>query len=142
MRPWLIATLGAIVNEHQSTICESLRNMSSDEAATWLINEYKVENENWGEALILIPHRSWSKNDQIRLVEHYLTKIPFASSSGYESFLSFMSVNNFAKTIQKYLPTSKPDKDLLKYYLLPLLNRHASTEKDKNIVKELKNQLL
>jgi len=129
------------MNEHQSTICESLRNMSSDEAATWLLNEYKVENQNWGEALILLPRRSWSKIDQIRLAEYYLKKIPFASSSGYESFLSFMSVINFVKTIQKYLPTSKLDKDLLKYYLLPLLNRQASTEKDKNIVIELENRI-
>jgi hypothetical protein len=115
--------------------------MSSDEAATWLLNEYTFENENWGEALILITHRSWSKNDQIRLAEYYLKKIPFASAVGYESFLSFMSISNFTKTLQKYMPPSKSDKNLLKYYLIPILSRKVNSEIDKNIVTELEQQL-
>ena len=127
--------------KEKKAICKSLTNMSSDRAATWLLNEYKFENENWYYSLIIMRHRSWKKSDQVRLAEYYLQRIPFASASGYEAFLSFMSVSNFVKSIEKYLPTSNSDKQLLKYYLLPLLNNKVSSDKDKNIVTELERKI-
>ena len=115
--------------------------MSSEEAATWILSKYKFENNNWGEVFIIIPHRSWEKSDQIRLAEYYLKNIPFANPRGYESFLSFMSLNNFVNTIQKYLPQNKTKKELLKYYLLPLLNKKANSENDKNTISQLEASL-
>lgn len=49
------------MNERERVLCERLRAMESAEAAEWLISEYPMGSKNWGEALVLIPHRSWGK---------------------------------------------------------------------------------
>ena len=115
--------------------------MSSSEAAEWVINEYKIENQNWGEALIIMPHRSWFKNDQLRLAEYYFRKIPFASSKGYEVFLSFMSLQEFLEVIRNYMPHSQDKLELLKYYLMPLLEKRAQSEKELDLVNKFVEEL-
>lgn len=76
-----------------------------------------------------------SQIDQICLADYYLQKIPFASSFPYEVFLSFMSINNFLKVLDKYVPFIEVDrKSLLFYYLTPILKKNIKSEKDEVLI--------
>ena len=66
--------------------------MTSDQAAAWILSRYPLASDNWGEALLLLPHRSWKKPGQKRLADYYFKKIPFSSARGYEAFASIMPV--------------------------------------------------
>ena len=108
-----------------------LRKMGSDDAADWLMDQYPIERPDYGNAIILLAHRSWKKRDQIRLADYYFQKIPFANSRPYEVFASFMSTSNLIKMLRKHLPNSTSDLDLLVYHLEPIL-RKKSRETSKN----------
>ncbi|MGR2739666.1 hypothetical protein ACUY1T_14545 [Billgrantia sp. Q4P2] len=118
------------MNENQRLICTHLRELQSSEAASWLMDHYPNSSDNWDEALLVMPHRSWRKSDQIRLAKHYLSKLPFASARGYEVFASFMTVANLIAVIRGYIPADAEDKKLLEYHLAPVLRRKAESEKD------------
>lgn len=122
------------MDEKQRKLCARLRELQSSEAASWLMTCYPINSDHWGEALLVIHHRSWKKQDQVRLAKYYLSKIPFASARGYEAFASFMSVANLVTVIQDYIPSSSEDKRLLEYYLAPILRRKAQSEKDLAVV--------
>lgn len=119
--------------------------MDSEDAATWLMETYPIDDPEYGNAIILLNHRSWKKSDQIRLARHYFRKIPFASSKPYEVFASFMSISNFIKIINEYLPKKKADLNLLIYLLEPVLMKNLKSKSDKDIVDrflvELKSKL-
>jgi len=125
------------MNERQRDICKLLQGISSEEAATWILNNYKTENDNWGEVFVIFTHRSWKKSDQIRFANYYLKKLPYASGRGYEAFLSFMSITNFISAILEFLPESKSDRSLLSYHLSPILRKNASSDKDQKLICEL-----
>lgn len=105
------------------------------------MKHYPVSGSNWGEALLVVPHRSWEKRDQIRLAKYYLSKIPFASARGYEAFASFMSVANLVAVIRDYIPSSPEDRRLLEYHLAPVLCRKAESEKDLAVVRSFLDAL-
>lgn len=111
--------------------------MASEDAATWLMENYPVDAHNYGDAIALIPHRSWGRSDQIRLARHYLRKLPFASSRVYEAFASFMSLDLFVKIIKEYWPHDEADVSLLIYHLRPVLNKFARTDSDRAVVLSL-----
>jgi len=116
--------------------------MRSDEAATWLMETYKVPEDGWWEAITLIPHRSWARPDQLRLARYYLQRIPFANGRPYETFAAFMPVRKLVQVIREHLPNVKRDRvDLLCYYLLPILSGRAKTQNDVLAVKNLFNEL-
>jgi hypothetical protein len=112
-------------------LCEQLRAMSSDEAAAWLMQTYKIDEPSWGEAIQLLPHRSWKRTDQLALASYYLQRMPYASERPYEAFISFMSIHNFLRALREHLPNASSDRlSLLHYHLSPLLERHAKSESD------------
>lgn len=114
--------------------------MASADAATWLMLRYPLHDKNYGDAITLIAHRSWKRSDQIRLAEFYLRKLPFASSRVYECFASFMSLELLMKVIEKYWPSDMSNADLLLYYLLPVLNKHAKSESDRKLISALSDK--
>jgi|SRR6185312_14057337 len=116
-------------------LCEELGKMSSSQAADWLMTNYPVDKADYGDAITMLSHRSWKRPDQIRLAQHYLKKMPFASSKVYEAFASFMSFELFLKSINEQVPTDKSDIDLLLYYLLPVLEKSARSDVDRELVK-------
>lgn len=118
------------MDEKQRQICDQLRELQSSEAAGWLMEHYPTSGGHWGEALLVMPHRSWEKRDQIRLAKYYLSKIPFASARGYEVFASFMSVASLISVIRDFVPPSAEDRRLLEYHLSPVLRRKAESDKD------------
>jgi hypothetical protein len=129
------------MDEKQREICAHLRELQSSEAASWLMAHYPTSSSHWGEALVVMPHRSWEKRDQIRLAKYYLSRIPFASARGYEVFASFMSVKNMIAVIRNYIPPISEDKKLLAYHIAPVLRRKAESDKDLAIVGSLLDAL-
>src|SRR5688572_19648850 len=111
-----------------------LRDMPSKEAADWLMNTYSIDGPNYGQAIALLPHKSWKRSDQLRLATYYFRKIPFASSKAYEAFASFMAIEALIKTIRINLPNNAKDINLLLYYLHPTLERAAKNSTDRELV--------
>lgn len=129
------------MNERQKSLCAQLAKMSSEQAAEWLITRYPVISIDYGEALLLIPHRSWKRSDQKRLAQYYFRKLPFSSARGYEAFASFMSVRAFLDCVRERLPMSASDASLLLYYLIPVLNGVAKNDSDRQLIMDLVSEL-
>lgn len=108
--------------------------MTSEDAAEWLINTYPINLDGWGEALILIPHRSWLRADQKRLANYYFKKLPYAHSTAYEAFASFMSIKTLLNCIRARLPMNPSDTDLLLYCLIPALRKFARNHADNQLI--------
>ena len=115
---------------------KELRRLTSEDAATWLIEQYPDETSEYGQAITLLSHRSWKKVDQLRLARYYLKNIPFASSKPYEVFASVMSLSNLLKVIQEYWPKKEKDCNLLLYHLKPVLTNKIKSATDKEIVNQ------
>ncbi|HDZ6665916.1 TPA: hypothetical protein RS469_004540 [Pseudomonas aeruginosa] len=129
------------MDERQKVLCAQLVKMGSEQAAEWLINRYPVDSIVYGEALLLIPHRSWRRSDQKRLAQHYFRKLPFSGAGGYEAFASFMSVKTFLDCVRERLPMSASDASLLLYYLTPVLNKFAKNESDRQLIMNFLNEV-
>jgi hypothetical protein len=129
------------MDERQREICDHLRRLSSSDAATWLMEKFPTNTNNWGEALIAMPHRSWERPDQIRLANYYLAKIPYASERGYEAFASFMSIARMISVLRSYIPPAAEDKRLLAYHLGPTLRRKAMSDTDKALIRSFLDDL-
>lgn len=123
------------MDDRLKTLSAKLGQMTSAQAADWLIETYPVGGAEYGDAITLIPHRSWKRPDQLRLAKHYLQKMPFASSRPYEVFASFMSFDLFIKAIKEQLPSNKTDIDLLLYHLSPVMKKVAKTDADRELMR-------
>lgn len=121
--------------------CEELRNLESEEAATWLMSKYPIESPDYGEAIMLMPHRSWKKADQIRLGKYYLQKIPFANGKAYEMFASFMPIQTMIKIIQEQLKEANVNVDLLLYHLTPVLKKYAKSASDNDVINQFLSEI-
>ena len=108
--------------------------MTSDQAAACILTRYPLASDSWGEALLLLPHRSWKKPEQKRLADYYFKKIPFSSARGYEAFASIMSVKLMVACINDALPKDPSRAELLFYYLIPVLKRFAKNDADRKII--------
>ncbi|EIU3228734.1 hypothetical protein [Pseudomonas aeruginosa] len=129
------------MDERQKVLCAQFVKMGSEQAAEWLINRYPVDSIDYGEALLLIPHRSWRRSDQKRLAQHYFRKLTFSGAGGYEAFASFMSVKTFLDCVRERLPMSASDASLLLYYLTPVLNKFAKNESDRQLIMSFLNEI-
>jgi hypothetical protein len=69
----------------------------------------------------------------VRLAEHYVSRMPFASPRPYEVFASFMKVPRLIDVMRKYVP-SDDRKQLFEYLAAPVLARAAKTPKDREAV--------
>jgi hypothetical protein len=123
------------VDDRLKTISAELGRMSSTLAADWIMATFPVDGANFGDAISLIPRRSWKRSDQLRLARYYLRKIPFADSRPYEAFASFMAFDLFLKVIKEQMPSEKSDIDLLMYHLIPVMKRSARTESDRELAR-------
>ena len=113
--------------EDRNTI-KYLRDLSSPEAASWLITNHPSDGCRF------VSKRSWDKKEHALLADHFLQSIPHASNHCYRALLSVMSVPTFYKSLQKHLPVSKTDGELLSYYIVRELNLASKTEIDNDIV--------
>lgn len=115
--------------------------MTSAEAADWLITRSASNMRDEGDAARLIPHRSWKRSEQVRLAKHFLKKLPFASAAVYENLASIMSFRRFVGMLRDTLPTDEGDLDLLRYHLLPVLEKAAKTESDRMLLRSFGSDL-
>ncbi|WP_324697813.1 hypothetical protein ACLIMP_04585 [Novosphingobium aerophilum] len=107
-----------------------LRSMQSPEAVDWLLTRYPCESENWGEALTLIGHASFSKGDARRLAAHYLRRAPYASDRPYQVFAKLIGFRSLLGILGEVVPANHPRRDLLLYHLKPLLEA-VTSDKDR-----------
>ncbi|TBU86517.1 hypothetical protein [Phytopseudomonas dryadis] len=129
------------MNEQLRALSARISKMESAEAADWLMHEYPIESASYGEALLLLPHRSWKRNDQKRLAKYYFEKLPFASSRGYEAFTAFMSVRLMLDCMRDCLPKQKDQIDLLLYNAIPPLRRAAKNDADRQLIGEFEKEI-
>lgn len=124
------------MNARQKALCKQLIKMSSAQAADWLIGTYPLDSDDWGEAMLLLPHRSWKKSEQQYLADYFFKKLPFSGYRGYEAFASIMSIALMLDCIKKALPEDVSRRELLHYYLIPVLSRAAKNDSDRRIIDE------
>jgi hypothetical protein len=118
------------MDEKTKFICKELVKLTSEEAAEWVVEKYPIDSMNFGEALVIIPHRSWRKADQKRLANYYFQKLPFSGPGGYEAFASFMSIKTLIDCVSNRFPLGEADAELLSYYLFPVLKKFAKNKND------------
>ncbi len=124
------------MDERQRALCAQLVKMNSDQAADWLMTKYPIESADWGEALLLIPHRTWKRSDQKRLAKYYFRKLPFSGPRGYESFAAIMSIKLLVDCVAEAIPAEASRVELLLYYLIPILNRAAKNDSDRQLIRD------
>lgn len=119
---------------------EKLRSLESAAAADYILRTYPLEALQWGRALELVALRTWNREDQVRLAEHYLSRIPFASALPYEVFASLLSFGDFAKVIQSHWPKAECDNGLLCLHLTPVVERYVEAGADRKEADDLLNK--
>ncbi|WP_228022247.1 MULTISPECIES: hypothetical protein [unclassified Pseudomonas] len=124
------------MDERQRALCAQLVRVNSDQAADWLMTKYPIESADWGEALLLIPHRTWKRSDQKRLAKYYFRKLPFSGPRGYESFAAIMSIKLLIGCVAEAIPAEASKVELLLYYLIPILNKLAKNDSSRQLVRE------
>jgi hypothetical protein len=123
-------------------MAKELRGMSSANAATWIMDHYRLGEDGWGQAIILISKRSWSRPDQVRLAKYYLAGIPYASERAYSVFAEIMGVRRLLNAISDFLPYDPSRIELLLYYLVPALTQAAKSEKDHMLIADFVTTLV
>ena len=123
------------MDEIQREICEKLRSMESSQAAQWLIENHREDG------CVYLSKRTWKKEDQILLAEHFLKSVPHASAICYEALLTIMALSRFVGVLKKYIPQNRSDKELLKYYIYPALEKHAKTENDRHSINQIRSAI-
>jgi len=121
--------------------CAYIRTLSSADAAAWVLEKYSPESDGGKVYPIVLAHRSWKKREQLILANAYLQNIPFASSRGYEDFLSFMSIPAFIRVTKDHLPDTPKDIGLVLYYLGPALRKYQRTPNDECAITEFIHDL-
>ena len=117
------------MNREQREACKTIRGLGSSEAAEWLIEHYGFEAGNAGDAFKIMPHRSWKRSDQIKLADYFLSNLPHSSDRGYRAFLQFMALPTFIEALCRQLPDESRGRELMKYYLQPILKSHPCSQK-------------
>ena len=129
------------MDQHLRSAVNDLRNMSSSDAADWLMVHHPVDSKSAGEALIIASHLSWKKADQLRLADYYLSKLPFASARPYEVFASMLPIHKLIAILRDKMPNEEADRDLLWYHAGPVLTRAAKTTQDHEAVQTLMSEV-
>lgn len=128
------------MDEALRLLVKELRTLSSEEAADYLIRCYPATSTESGKAYSALSHRSWKKQDQVRLAKEYLKKVPFASGAPYKAFLSFMAPRRMLAILTDFVPDDASGRDLLFYHLMPLLLTAGKTDADKQAISSFKEK--
>ena len=98
----------------------ALRDMSSSQAADWLLANYPREGDKPGVAVKLLAHLSLHKADNLRLAEHYLAGPTWAHEWPYEVFAKCLGVRRLVSTLEKVVFDTNRDHSLLHYHICRL----------------------
>ena len=103
------------MNKRQLELCACLRQYTSEDAFSWLMANFPPGDPyTVGDALMLIPHRSWKRAEQIKLFDAYFScSFPMGSRS-MGVFSKFMSAALLTRMLKDFINSHlKDDKDKL-----------------------------
>lgn len=126
---------------NQTRIQTTLKELASQDAASFLMETFPIEAANYSEAFKVMAHRSWEKTDQLRLARFYLKKTPFVSSKPYEVFASFMSLPTLISVVKEAISNKPGERQFIAYHVAPVLKSNIKTEKDRNLVDKFMAEL-
>nr|WP_315395163.1 hypothetical protein [uncultured Duganella sp.] len=126
--------------DNQVQIETRLKGLSSEDAANLLMEIFPIDAPNYSEAFQLMARRSWKKTDQRRLARYYLLKTPFATSTPYEVFASFMSLPTLISLVEEALADKPIERPFIAYHVTPVLKKHVKTDKDRQLVDRFVNE--
>lgn len=116
-----------------------LKQLSSEEAAKLIIENYPIHSEYYYRAFDLIKSFSWKKKDRQILARYYLNKIPFATSKPYECFLQVMPLKELLMIIKEIQIVDDEKNNLLKYHLETILKNKNLNDMDFNLLNNFIN---
>lgn len=125
----------------QQEACKTIRGLNSAKAAEWLMENYSFDTGNAGEAYVIMPHRSWSKSDQIKLADYFFSNLPHRSDRGYRAFLNFMALPTFIQALRRHLPDEREERELMRYHLQAILKSHPDSQKYKLLINDFLQSL-
>ena len=124
------------MNKQNRDLCAEMRGMTSEEACDWLMKRCPPEI-GLGEAITLMPHRSWKRREQLRLFHAYFGKCSHYSPRGFEVFSTFMSSRFFLTLLRRLIETewSMDEKKLhfASYHMHALLKKPEYAAKEDGI---------
>lgn len=119
---------------NQAQIETKLKGLASEDAASFLMETFPIEAANYSEAFQVMARRSWKKTDQLRLARFYLKKTPFANSTPYEVFASFMSLPALISVVKEAISNKPSESQFIAYHVTPVLKKKIKTDKDRHLV--------
>jgi hypothetical protein len=122
-------------------IIESLRSMTSDAAASWIMSRYPIDRADWYVALLLIPKLSLKRPERAALADYYLKKLPFANARPYQMFVSILGVKRLIYVLRRHIPQDAGRRDLFEYYVFPTLRRAAKTPGEHELIDTFASEL-
>ena len=101
-----------------------LRSLSSSEACNWLIANHKFVPPS-------LSHRSWRRNEQRRLLKHFLNReMPYGSAAPYLALLKITSTRLFTEEARRTMVRYEShDLELFRYCILWALSTFSGTER-------------
>ena len=130
------------MNQRQRDLCNYLRKQTSEEAFIWLTSEFPPDNgDAIGEALILMPHRSWKRSEQVKLFDAYFPRSFPMGKKSIEVFSKFMSIYLFTTMLKSFIE-QYPEEDETKLSLADYrLRAFIMESEDHQYEKEFKGVL-
>ena len=117
--------------------------MGSFEARCWLVKNMPVNQNNVGDALMLLSHLSWKSFDRAHLAEHYLLggPSPYSSPIAYECFAAVMPAPELLTVLFKCVPRDKQRIQLFKYVVSQALIKKYTQPVDRQLVNQFLEKL-
>ncbi len=130
------------MNKDQKILYKKLRSLPDEEALLWIEKEFPaLDGQKVGEALNLIPHRSWKKKSQERLARIYLPFVfPAGISRALDVFGSFMSIEKLTDILWDLFQDDIEKLDLINYHLCHF-SKQLTNSKKRESVSRLKNRI-
>jgi hypothetical protein len=111
------------MDEELRTKLKEMRALPSAAAAKQVLERYPPGTVDSGYAYLLIPHLSWSAQDQMALGKAYLQDLPFASPHPYEAFATIMPLHRILRLFKEFAPTEASKTSLFLYHVEPILKK-------------------
>ena len=113
--------------------------MTSEEAAKWLMEN--IADDDKGDAIILIPHRSWKREQQLELAHFYLSPLPLGGPKAFEAFASIMSLQRLIDVVREQLPCEKIKLELFAYHFFRVVRKTYTSDKDVQLIEQFNKEV-
>jgi hypothetical protein len=124
------------MDESTRSLVVEFRRIDENERADRLLSRFPADGPDAGVATTIIDHLSFTRRDNHRLADHYLRRLPHASGRTYEVFAKKLRIEDLIRIAEERMPTDETDRQLLFYYLIPTLQKHARSDQDRQAIEE------